>query len=881
MFLCLAGGDQDMDGDDDSGSSEIGYRGTQGRGLSRAYHFGQKACSKTEDIMREFQDIDHTTSSLSGRPFADHGKRLKTRLGKVLKKARIDGRQSKANLGPEQQELANALDLHIKQMSHCRALMGLYADCLDGNESAVELGDRLLDVSVTLNVPVPPNIVKHYASLKAGRVSADFESWVDFTSRVAADVGSRSAMDVANGVVEEIACSALLAKVNCNDDGGEEESGEEEEAEDMEVDDAHAGPQQRSPEQQPESAFANREFMVGILQWLSPLLPCELQAKCKQAAAECAAAPGESECESCEEEVSGAPNDEAAGPRAGAEEKDEGEESDFEAVLLSQENPDQAVDPKKDASRPLSPIELLRTHWPTSCAQGYNVLAELLLMVLGTVEFDSGKASALADKLKLDSENAVIRRFVTTPFGLQVVASLVGCVNRASEAAAVRTQLETAVVVMRENLMSVGGDGCADFEGLSQWLSRKWKSGKDLVALASLLEQAGKSKLDQHPVLHGPVVEAQKVAMKAANLPASQFAEAFESMVKGLGIEELKDVDFGSESSIPDRKTFVASLKDLFDAGVPLLQRVHGQQSPMSKMVNSTDVGPLVDWCKTWLEGLAACVSMQTHGSGCADLSSKHKRCQALISSPPSGLGFGQSTVDALDVASRAVQHVAQATVTACEQQAFAVFKSAVEVEDLDWPACFEDDVVPWRDTNADARAAVDGWASKSTVEASILTELLVHIDDSDDATKCECLVAMADFKIMWSRAAKKVWQVLGTPCETEIYPTALCQSLKDLSTAMVKVQSFIDSRSATHEGQSPLATAAQKRKLLDLGDIVSQVATDAESCSTRYEALLDSIAKHGESIVQSLMDAAQAEFQADFMIGPGIVPIRRNSGTL
>ena len=286
----------------------------------------------------------------------------------------------------------------------------------------------------------------------------------------------------------------------------------------------------------------------------------------------------------------------------------------------------------------------------------------------------------------------------------------------------------------------------------------------------------------------------------------------------------------------------------------------------MSRIINSTAVEPLVDWCATWLEGLAAGVSMQTHGSGCADLSSKYKRCQALLSSPPSDLGFGQSTVDTLDIASRVVQHVAQTTVTACEQQAFAVFKSAVGVDDLDWPACFADGVVPWRDTNADARAAIDAWASKSTVEASILTELLVHIDDHpDDATKCECLVAITDFKIMWSRAAKKVWQVLGVPCETEIYPTALCQSMKDLSTAMVKVQSFIDSRSSTQEGQSPLATAAQKQSVLDLGDIVSQVATDADSCSTRYEALLDSIAKHGEGIVQSLMDAAQAEFQADF----------------
>ena len=273
-----------------------------------------------------------------------------------------------------------------------------------------------------------------------------------------------------------------------------------------------------------------------------------------------------------------------------------------------------------------------------------------------------------------------------------------------------------------------------------------------------------------------------------------------------------------------------------------------------------------MDWCATWLEGLAAGVSMQTDGSGCADLSSKYKRCQALLSSSPSDLGFGQSTVDTLDIASRVVQHVAQTTVTACEQQAFAVFKSAVGVDDLDWPACFADGVVPWRDTNADARAAIDAWASKSKVQVSILTELLIHIDDHpDDATKCECLVAITDFKIMWSRAAKKVWQVLGVPCETELYPTALCQSLADLSTAMVKVQSFIDSRSSTQEGQSPLATAAQKQSVLDLGDIVSQVATDADSCSTRYEALLGSIAKHGESIVQSLMDVAQAEFQADF----------------
>ena len=227
MFVSVAGEDKDMDGDDDS-SSEIGHRGTQGRGLARAYHFGQKACSKTDDIVREFQGIDHSTCSLSGRAFADHIKRLKTRLAKVHKKTKMDGRQGKVNLGPEQQELANALELNMKQMSHCKSLMNLYADCLDGSELAVENGDRLLDVSMALNVPVPPNIIKHYASLKACRVSADFDSWVDFTSRVAADVASRS--DMANGVVEEIVCSALLAKVNCNEDSGGEASEEEEEA---------------------------------------------------------------------------------------------------------------------------------------------------------------------------------------------------------------------------------------------------------------------------------------------------------------------------------------------------------------------------------------------------------------------------------------------------------------------------------------------------------------------------------------------------------------------------------------------------------------------------------------------------------------------------
>ena len=794
---------------------------------------------------------------MSTRVFSDQANRLKTRVAK-LGSSKKEGK-AKRIMNLERQQLVDACQCDILKMEHCKSLMQLYVNCLEGDcKAALFLGDSLLDNGlasvVASQAPCPPKILIQYASMKSFKLSSkgDFDVWVGFVVKTLDDLSTRSRLgsEAARGML----CNALLARLQrAGDDGS--------------TDDDMSGEEEGETKEHADGDDRGRDVMLSVAKWLSPLLASEeLQDAYRRS-------------EKLHTRVD-SEKEEEQGQGEGEEEEEEEkvvdeEESDFEPVHLSQEPPAEsqpAANGDVEVQRE-SPVESLVRHMPDDCREACLAISKMLLMMLGGLGYEKTAAEDLAHAFKTDSENELVRAFVTSPLGLIWTGEFNDWVVTAGEAEGLAEKVTVASSAVAD-LKAIAAP--RDFSDLSQWQSAVWKGGKDLSALAALFQQVGQKGLANHPALREKLGAAAAAAETIAKLPAESFASALVGEV--LKVEGLPDISQVTREDLKQQfKPLVVDFVQALAIGSRSLQKFasYFEQNgtdfgPMAKLCTgglSNFMASLVEWLAGWRDGLHACESMVAHGTGCEDFPLKYQKCNALRGATfPAAVGCGQEAAARLSEFAALASKVAVDTRAEGERQALSNFKDAVGDGASNWPMTFDKQVVVWADTSADDRENIEALAEKSPVPDKVLQEVLVHVEAPDDKAKCECLVLLANFKISWSRATKKFWAVGGTECTNDLLPVALVSSVLDLSTSMAKVQSFIDGRATSDAEQSPLKTPVSGAALIEsLGDVMSDVSTMADSCVACYQCLLVALAKHGEDSLKPLLDKLSSEFKGDF----------------